>query len=147
MRLYKREKVNPLGGCFPILLQMPVFIGLFYALRSSIQLRQAPFFGWIDDLAAPDTLFVLPGLDLPVRVLPLVMGASMVVQQRITPMQMDPDQARMMMIIMPLMMTVLFYQFASGLVLYWLMSNVLAISHQLWLGRNLEPTQASAQEA
>jgi len=147
MRLYKREKVNPLGGCFPIVLQMPVFIGLFYALRSSIQLRQAPFFGWINDLAAPDTLFVLPGIDIPVRVLPLVMGASMVVQQRITPMQMDPDQARMMMIIMPLMMTVLFYQFASGLVLYWLMSNVLAISHQLWIGRNLKPTQASVQEA
>ena len=147
MRLYKQEKVNPLGGCFPILLQMPVFIGLFYALRSSIQLRQAPFFGWIQDLSAPETLFVIPGVDLPVRVLPLVMGASMVVQQRITPMQMDPDQARMMMIIMPLMMTVLFYQFPSGLVLYWLLSNVLAIAHQLWIGRNLVPNQVSTQEA
>ena len=147
MRLYKQEKVNPLGGCFPILLQMPVFIGLFYALRGSIQLRQAPFFGWIDDLAAPDTLFVIPGLELPVRVLPLVMGASMVVQQKITPMQMDPAQAKMMMIIMPVMMTVLFYQFPSGLVLYWLMSNVLAIAHQLWIGRNLKPNQVSTQEA
>ena len=137
MQLYKREKVNPLGGCLPMVLQLPVFIGLFYALRSSIQLRQAPFVGWIDDLSAPDMLFTIPGLDLPFRVLPIVMGATMVLQQRITPMQMDPAQARMMMTIMPIMMTFVFYQFASGLVLYWMVSNVLAIAHQLWIGRNL----------
>jgi YidC/Oxa1 family membrane protein insertase len=137
MGLYRREKVNPLGGCLPMILQLPVFIGLFYALRSSIQLRQAPFFGWIDDLSAPDQLFMIPGLDLPFRVLPLVMGATMVVQQRITPMQMDPAQAKMMMTVMPIMMTFVFYQFASGLVLYWMVSNVLAITHQLWIGRNL----------
>jgi YidC/Oxa1 family membrane protein insertase len=139
MALYRQEKVNPLGGCFPMLLQLPVFIGLFYALRSSIQLRQAPFFGWIDDLAAPDLLFTVPGVEFPVRILPLLMGASMFVQQKITPVQMDPAQARMMLILMPVMMTVVSYSFPSGLVLYWMMSNVLAIAHQLWIGRHLSP--------
>jgi YidC/Oxa1 family membrane protein insertase len=148
MSLYRTEKVNPLGGCFPMLLQLPVFIGLFYALRSSISLRQAPFFGWIDDLSAPESLFTLPGIELPVRVLPLIMGATMFLQQKITPMQTpDPAQARMMLTIMPLMMTVLFYQFASGLVLYWMMSNVLAILHQLWIGRNLGPMPAAESES
>jgi YidC/Oxa1 family membrane protein insertase len=143
MRFYKQEKVNPLGGCLPMFLQLPVFIGLFYALRSSIHLRQAPFFGWINDLSAPDELFVLPGVDLPVRVLPLIMGATMFAQQKITPMQTpDPTQARMMMTIMPLMMTVLFYQFPSGLVLYWMMSNLIAILHQLWTGRRMQPASA-----
>jgi YidC/Oxa1 family membrane protein insertase len=139
MSLYRQEKVNPLGGCFPMLLQLPVFVGLFYALRSSIQLRQAPFFGWIDDLAAPDLLLTIPGFDFPLRVLPLLMGASMFVQQKITPVQTDPAQARMMLIMMPGMMTVVSYSFPSGLVLYWMMSNVLAISHQLWIGRQLKP--------
>ncbi len=138
MNLYKTEKVNPLGGCLPMVLQLPVFVGLFYALRSSIQLRQAPFVGWIDDLSSPETLFVLPGLDLPVRLLPLLMGISMFVQQKITPMQADPSQARMMMIVMPVMMTVLFYSFPSGLVLYWMVSNILAISHQTWVGRRMK---------
>jgi YidC/Oxa1 family membrane protein insertase len=143
MRLYRNEGVNPLGGCFPMLLQLPVFIGLFYALRSSIQLRQAPFVGWIDDLSAPETLFVIPGLDLPFRLLPLVMGATMVLQQKITPMQqMDPTQQRMMMVMMPLMMTVVSFGFPSGLVLYWMVSNVLAIAHQLWVGRGLRRTGA-----
>ena len=137
MALYKSEGVNPLGGCLPMILQFPVFIGLFYALRSTIQLRQSPFFGWIDDLSAPESLFDLPGLGIPVRVLPLVMGATMVLQQKITPMQADPAQARMMMTIMPIMMTFVFYQFPSGLVLYWMVSNVLAISHQLWIGRGM----------
>jgi YidC/Oxa1 family membrane protein insertase len=139
MRLYKQEKVNPLGGCFPMLLQFPVFIGLYWALRGSIQLRQAPFVGWIDDLSAPETLFDLPGIGIPVRVLPLIMGATMVLQQKITPMQADPAQARMMMTIMPIMMTVIFYQFPSGLVLYWMLSSVLAIGHQLWIGRKMQP--------
>jgi YidC/Oxa1 family membrane protein insertase len=137
MKLYRREGVNPLGGCLPMLLQLPVFIGLFYALRSSIQLRQAPFVGWIHDLSSPEALFVIPGIEIPVRVLPLVMGATMVVQQKLTPMQVDPAQARMMMTVMPIMMTVLFYQFPSGLVLYWMVSNVLAIAHQLWIGRSM----------
>lgn len=148
MKLYRLEKVNPLGGCFPMLLQLPVFVGLFYALRSSMELRHAPFFGWIDDLSAPDLLFTIPVLDLPVRVLPLVMGATMFVQQKITPMQTpDPTQARMMMIVMPIMMTVLFYQFPSGLVLYWMLSNVLAILHQLWIGRLMGPSGRAPQPA
>jgi YidC/Oxa1 family membrane protein insertase len=142
MKLYRSEGVNPLGGCFPMLLQLPVFIGLFYALRSSIELRQAPFVGWITDLSAPETLFTLPGVDLPIRVLPLIMGASMVLQQKITPQPtVDPAQARMMMTIMPIMMTVLFYQFPSGLVLYWFVSNILAISHQLVIGRRMRAGQ------
>lgn len=135
MKLYKQMGVNPLGGCLPMLLQFPVFIGLFYALRSSIDLRQAPFVGWIDDLSAPESLFMIPGIDIPVRVLPLVMGASMIVQQRVTPMTLDPAQARMMTTVMPVMMTVLFYQFPSGLVLYWMVSNLLGIGHQFWIGR------------
>jgi YidC/Oxa1 family membrane protein insertase len=135
MRLYRAEGVNPLSGCFPMLLQLPVMVGLFFALRSSIQLRQSPFVGWIDDLASPESLFVIPGVELPVRVLPLLMGATMVLQQRMTPMNVDPAQARMMMTVMPIMMTFLFYQFASGLVLYWMVGNLLAIAHQLWIRR------------
>jgi len=148
MKLYRQEKVNPLGGCFPMLLQLPVFIGLFYALRSSLELRHAPFVGWINDLSAPDLLFTVPGFDLPVRVLPIVMGATMFIQQKITPMQTpDPTQARMMMVVMPVMMTVLFYQFPSGLVLYWMLSNVLAILNQLWIGRNMGPPSGLVKAA
>jgi YidC/Oxa1 family membrane protein insertase len=143
MALYKSEGVNPLGGCLPMLLQFPVFIGLFYALRSTIQLRQAPFFGWIDDLSVPESLFEIPVVGVPLRVLPLIMGATMVLQQRITPMQADPAQAKMMMTVMPIMMTVIFYQFPSGLVLYWMVSNMLAIAHQLWIGRGIRAKQAS----
>jgi YidC/Oxa1 family membrane protein insertase len=136
MRLYRKEGVNPLGGCLPMVLQLPVMIGLFYALRSSIELREAPFFGWIDDLSAPETLFVIPGLEVPVRVLPLVMGGTMILQQKITPQPtMDATQARMMTTVMPIVMTVVFYQFASGLVLYWMLSNILAIAHQMWIRR------------
>ena len=135
MKLYKQSGVNPLGGCFPMILQLPVFIGLYYALQSSIELRQAPFMLWINDLSIPETLFMIPGLDLPVRVLPLLMGASMVFQQKLTPTTIDPAQARMMMTVMPVMFTVLFYRFPSGLVLYWFVSNLLGIAHQLWVNR------------
>jgi len=139
MKLYKEEGVNPLGGCLPMLMQFPVFIGLFFALQSTIALRHAEFALWITDLSAPEELFVIPGLDLPVRVLPIVMGASMLIQQRMTPMTgMDPVQARMMTTVMPLMMTVLFYQFPSGLVLYWMISNFLGIGHQLWVRKQRE---------
>jgi YidC/Oxa1 family membrane protein insertase len=120
-----------------MLLQFPVFIGLFFALRSSIDLRHAPFFGYIDDLSTPATLFTIPEIDLPIRLLPILMGLSMIVQQRMTPMTMDPAQARMMMTVMPVMMTVLFYQFPSGLVLYWMVSNVLGIAHQSYVGHKL----------
>jgi YidC/Oxa1 family membrane protein insertase len=146
MALYKREGVNPLGGCLPMVLQLPVMIGLFYALRSSIALREAPFFGWITDLSAPETLFVIPGLDLPVRVLPLIMGATMFLQQRMTPQPtVDATQARMMTTMMPIVMTVVFYRFASGLVLYWMLSNVLAIAHQLWIRRASHPVAAAPE--
>lgn len=139
MKAYREAGVNPLGmlgGCLPLLLQFPVFIGLFYALQSSIDLRQAPFVAWIDDLSVPEALFVIPGLEVPFRVLPLVMGATMFLQQKLTPQTAtDPTQQQMMLTIMPVMFTLLFYQFPSGLVLYWMVSNVLAIAHQAWINR------------
>jgi YidC/Oxa1 family membrane protein insertase len=101
--------------------------------------------GWIHDLSAPETLFTIPGIEIPVRVLPLVMGVSMVLQQKITPTtSADPSQQRMMMTIMPVMMTVLFYQFPSGLVLYWFVSNLLAILHQLLIGRRMRGAGSAA---
>ena len=134
MKLYREEGINPLGGCLPLFLQMPVLIGLFYALRTSIGLRHAPFILWIDDLSQPATLFTIPGLDFPVRLLPLIMGGSMYVQQKMMPQTgMDPVQARMMLIMMPGMMLFISYTFPSGLVLYWMISNVLGIAHQLYV--------------
>jgi len=139
MKAYREAGVNPLGmlgGCLPLFLQFPVFIGLFYALQSAIELRQAPFFGWIDDLSVPEALFIIPGLGVPLRVLPLIMGGSMWLQQKLTPQtSMDPAQQQMMSTLMPIMFTVLFYQFPSGLVLYWMVSNFLAIAHQFWVNR------------
>jgi len=141
MKLYKETGVNPLGGCLPMLLQIPVFIGLYYALQTSIALRQAPFMLWITDLSVPETLFTLPG-GIPVRLLPLLMCGSMVLQQRMTPSTMDPQQARMMMIMMPVMFTFLFYTFPAGLVLYWFVSNLLAIAQQILINRRLNPKAA-----
>lgn len=139
MKLYREEGINPLGGCLPLLLQFPVLIGLFYALRSSIGLRHAHFVSWIDDLSQPDLLFTLPGLDFPVRLLPLLMGASMFVQQKMTPTTgMDPVQARMMLVMMPAMMLLISYTFPSGLVLYWTVSNLLGIAHQTWIRRQTQ---------
>ncbi|MAE94758.1 MAG: hypothetical protein CL910_08875 [Deltaproteobacteria bacterium] len=149
MALYKREGVSPfsmLSGCLPMLLQFPVFIGFYFALQSAIQLRQQPFAGWIDDLSQPEALFVLPGLELPVRVLPILMGASMFLQQKLTPSgSMDPAQQRMMMTIMPIMFTVLFYQFASGLVLYWFCSTLIGIGQQLYTNRNTPAPEKKAE--
>ena len=134
MKFYREEGVNPLAGCLPLILQFPVLIGLFYALRSSIGLRHAPFVFWIDDLSQPATLFTMPGVDFPVRVLPLIMGASMYVQQKMMPQtSMDPAQVRMMQIMMPGMMLLISYTFPSGLVLYWTVSNLLGIAHQYWI--------------
>ena len=130
--------MNPLGGCLPMLLQLPVFIGLFYALQSSIELRHAPFVLWINDLAAPEALFLIPGIELPFRVLPIMMAASMVLQAKLQPMSPDPSQAQMMTTVMPVMMLVLFYRFPSGLVLYYMLSNLLGIAHQRWVGRNMK---------
>ncbi len=138
MAVYKEAGMSPfsaMAGCFPMLLQLPVFIGLYYALQGAIQLRQAPFALWITDLSAPESLFTIPGLELPVRLLPLLMGGSMILQQKMTPTTMDPAQARMMLTVMPIMFTLLFYQFASGLVLYWLVSNVLGILQQQLINR------------
>lgn len=142
-KLMRETGWNPLGGCLPMLLQFPVMIGLYYALQSSISLRQAPFVLWIDDLSRPETLFTIPGFDLPVRLLPILMAASMVVQQKLTPStSMDPAQQRMMMVMMPLMFGFLFYTFPSGLVLYWFVSNLLAIAQQLWTNRVPRPAAA-----
>lgn len=146
MALYKREGVSPfsmLSGCFPMLLQFPVFIGFYFALQSAIQLRQQPFVGWITDLSQPEVLFVLPGIDLPVRVLPTLMGLAMFLQQKFTPSgSMDPAQQRMMMTIMPVMFTVMFYQFASGLVLYWFVSTLIGIGQQILTNRDKKPVAA-----
>jgi YidC/Oxa1 family membrane protein insertase len=136
MKAYKESGFNPLTGCLPMFLQLPVFIGLYYALQGAIALRQEPFLAWIHDLSAPEALFTIPGLDLPVRLLPILMGGSMVLQSRMTPTTMDPAQARMMNTVMPVMFTFMFYQFASGLVLYWLVSNLLGIGQQLLVNRD-----------
>lgn len=143
-KLYRETGVNPLGGCLPMVLQLPVFIGLFYALQSSIDLRHAPFVWWINDLSAPATFFTLPVLDFPVRLLPILMGASMYVQQKMTPQTgMDPAQARMMLIMMPGMMLVISYGFPAGLVLYWLVSNLLGIGHQLLVRRQMQASKGT----
>lgn len=146
MAVYKQEGVNPLamfGGCLPMLLQMPIFVGFYSALQGSIHLRQQPFFGWMTDLSQPESLFMIPGVDLHIRALPLLLGGAMVLQQRLTPTpNMDPAQARMMQIVMPVMMTLMFYQFASGLGLYWLMSTLLGIGQQLLMNRSKKPATA-----
>jgi YidC/Oxa1 family membrane protein insertase len=126
MDLYKRHKVNPLSGCVPMLLQIPIFVGLYNALLHAIELRHAPFMLWIDDLSAPDRLMVA-GVGIPV--LTLLMGASMLLQQWMTPQQGDPTQQKMMMI-MPVVFTFMFINFPAGLVLYWLVNNVLSIGQQ-----------------
>jgi YidC/Oxa1 family membrane protein insertase len=122
MLLYKRRKINPMSGCLPMLIQIPVFIALYNALQNSIEMRHAPFFLWIKDLSAKD----------PIYITPLIMGATMVLQQKMTPTSADPTQAKMFML-MPIMFTFLFLNFPSGLVLYWLVNNVLSIAHQYYM--------------
>ena len=137
MELYRRHKVNPLGGCLPMVLQIPVFIGLYNALSHAIELRHAPFFLWINDLSAPDRLgtVVLPFVSPPgIPVMTLLMGASMFVQQWMSPNTGDPQQQRVMMI-MPLMFTFMFVSFPAGLTLYWLVNNVLTIGQQYVINR------------
>ncbi|MFP6665624.1 MAG: membrane protein insertase YidC [Deltaproteobacteria bacterium] len=128
MELYKRHKVNPLGGCLPMVLQMPVFFGLYQLLQNTIELRHAPFALWITDLAAPERLQVF-GYAIPV--LTIVLGASMFLQQKMTPSAADPTQQRIMML-MPLVFTFMFINFPAGLTLYWLTQNILTIGQQ-WL--------------
>lgn len=132
MELYRRHKVNPLGGCLPMVLQIPVFIGLYNALLHAVELRHAPFVGWITDLSAPDRLgsLQLPFVPHPgIPVLTVIMGVSMLVQQWMTPSAADPAQQRIMMI-MPIVFTFMFINFPAGLTLYWLVNNVLTIAQQ-----------------
>jgi YidC/Oxa1 family membrane protein insertase len=131
MELYRRHRVNPFSGCLPMVLQIPIFIGLYNSLSSAIELRHAPFALWIADLSSPDRLMV-GGYGIPV--LTLLMGASMLIQQWITPQQGDPTQQRVMML-MPLIFTFMFINLPSGLVLYWLVNNVLTIAQQYWMLR------------
>jgi YidC/Oxa1 family membrane protein insertase len=128
MELYKKHNVNPFSGCLPMVIQIPVFIALYNGLLRDIALRHAPFFGWINDLSAPDRLHVA-GFPYGVPVLTLLMGASMLLQQLTAPAQGDPNQRRMMMI-MPVVFTFMFIKFPSGLVLYWLVNNVISIGQQ-----------------
>jgi len=124
MKLYKEEKINPLGGCLPILVQMPVFIALYWMLMESVEMRQAPFILWIQDLSAADPYFVLP----------LIMGITMLIQQKLNPTPMDPMQAKVMMIL-PIVFTVFFAFFPAGLVLYWVVNNTLSIMQQWYITR------------
>ncbi|MCX8073898.1 MAG: membrane protein insertase YidC [Candidatus Binatia bacterium] len=137
LELYRRHKVNPLGGCLPMLLQLPVFIGLYSALTHAVELRHAPFILWIRDLSAPDRLgsIAIPFVEPPgIPVLTLLMGASMFVQQWMSPSVGDPTQ-RQMMLIMPILFTFMFIGFPSGLTLYWLVNNVLTIAQQYYMTR------------
>jgi YidC/Oxa1 family membrane protein insertase len=127
MELYKKEKINPLGGCLPIVVQIPVFIALYWMLLESVELRQAPFMLWITDMSAPDPYYVLP----------LLMGATMLIQQKLNPAPMDPIQAKVMMVL-PVVFTVFFAFFPSGLVLYWVVNNTLSITQQWVITRRIE---------
>jgi YidC/Oxa1 family membrane protein insertase len=133
MELYKKEKINPLSGCLPILVQMPVFIALYWTLMESVELRQAPFYLWIEDLSVMDPYFILP----------LIMGASMWFQQRLNPPMADPMQAKVMQW-MPVIFTFFFLWFPAGLVLYWVANNLLGIAQQWYITRQIE-NQAAAK--
>lgn len=140
MGLYKTYKINPVGGCLPMIAQIPIFFALYRMLYQAIELRHAPFFGWIDDLSAPDRLFnfgfSIPFMDPPygIPVLTIIMGATMFLQQKMSPPPGDPTQAKMMMFL-PLVFTVIFINFSSGLVLYWLVNNVLSIAQQYYISK------------
>ncbi|MDP8219478.1 MAG: membrane protein insertase YidC [Candidatus Theseobacter exili] len=132
MALYKKNKVNPLGGCIPMVLQIPIFFALFTMLRSSIELRGANFL-WIKDLTMPDQCFAIPGMPVDINILPLIMGATMFWQQKMSTV--DANQQKMMAF-MPLIFTVMFYGLPSGLVLYWLTNNILTIAQQYMIKRS-----------
>jgi len=124
MELYKTEKINPLGGCFPILVQIPVFIALYWVLLAAIELRHAPFMLWIQDLSALDPYYVLP----------ILMTITMVIQTRLNPVPPDPVQAKVMQF-MPFIFSIFFFFFPAGLVLYWLVNNILSILQQWQIQR------------
>lgn len=132
MELYKKEKINPLGGCLPILVQMPVFLSLYWVLLESVEMRQAPWMFWITDLSIKDPLFILP----------IIMGASMFVQQMLNPTPPDPMQAKVMKLL-PIIFTFFFLWFPAGLVLYWVVNNILSIAQQWYITRKIEKATAS----
>jgi len=127
MELYKTHKVNPLGGCLPMVVQIPVFFGLYKALMFSVELRHAPFYFWLQDLSAKDPYYVTP----------IIMGVTMFIQQKMTPTNMDPMQAKMMLAL-PVVFTAMFLNFPSGLVLYWLVNNILTIAQQMYINKSLK---------
>jgi YidC/Oxa1 family membrane protein insertase len=126
MDLYRKEKINPLGGCLPILIQIPVFIALYWVLLESVELRQAPFILWIQDMSKADPYFILP----------LVMGATMFIQHKLNPAPLDPIQQQVMMAL-PIVFTVFFAFFPAGLVLYWVVNNILSIAQQWYITREI----------
>ena len=145
MNLYKTYKINPLSGCLPMVAQIPVFIALYKALLVTIELRHAPFFLWINDLSAPEHLWDIPiaGYTIPIRLLALLMGVSMFVQQKMTPSAgMDPAQQKMMLF-MPILFTFMFWGFPTGLVIYWLVNNILSIGQQILYNRQTEAAKAA----
>jgi YidC/Oxa1 family membrane protein insertase len=145
MNLYKTYKINPLSGCLPMLAQIPVFIALYKALLVTIELRHAPFFLWLNDLSAPEHLWdiTIAGYTIPIRLLALLMGVSMFVQQKMTPSAgMDPAQQKMMLF-MPILFTFMFWGFPTGLVIYWLVNNILSIGQQILYNRQIEAAKAA----
>lgn len=130
MELYKEEKINPLGGCLPVVIQIPVFLALYWVLLASVEIRNAPWLGWITDLAMPDPYYILP----------IIMAGSMYIQQKMSPPPADPTQAKVMMF-MPLAFSVMFFFFPSGLVLYWIVNNVLSIVQQWWVTKQHEASK------
>ncbi|APC16750.1 membrane protein insertase YidC [Pseudomonas frederiksbergensis] len=133
MELYKKEKINPLGGCLPILVQMPVFLSLYWVLLESVEMRQAPFMLWITDLSIKDPFFILP----------IIMGATMFIQQQLNPTPPDPMQAKVMKL-MPIIFTFFFLWFPAGLVLYWVVNNCLSITQQWYITRKIEAATKKA---
>ena len=134
MKLYKDYGVNPIGGCLPLLLQMPIFIGYFAMLRSAVELRHEGWIGWVNDLSLPDSVGSLAGF--PINILPLLMGITMMLQMRMTPQAAGPNQKQMQIImsIMPIFITVICYNFASALALYWTAGNIFSIG-QTWASK------------
>jgi YidC/Oxa1 family membrane protein insertase len=127
MEMYKREKVNPLGGCLPVLVQIPVFIALYWVLLGAVEMRNAPWLGWIADLSVRDPYFILP----------IIMGVTMMIQTKLNPTPPDPIQAKVMLF-MPIVFTGMFLFFPAGLVLYWTVNNVLSIAQQWHITRLVE---------
>jgi len=142
MRLYKEAGVNPLSSCLPMLLQMPVFIALFQVLRTTIELRGAPFMLWMTDLSQPDTIATVAGF--AIHILPVLMGVGMLMQQKFS--STDPSQAAMGKL-MPIVFTVIFYNMASGLVLYWLVNTVLSIAQQYYIHRGPSAAEEASRGA